>query len=76
VTLDRVKKGQWVKIMSISDSLTRLQAIRFGIGEETVVACSEIIPGGPIIINRCRQQVALGRKLAGKINVVLEEKSL
>jgi Fe2+ transport system protein FeoA len=62
--------------MSISDSLTRLQAIRFGIGEGTVVGCSEIIPGGPIIINRCKQQVALGRKLAGKINVVLEETNL
>lgn len=70
MTLDRVKKGQSVKILSIDDSLVRSQAIRFGIGEGTIVNCEEVIPAGPVVISRNRQQLALGRKLAGRINVI------
>ncbi len=71
MTLDRVKKGQSVKILSISDGLMRIQAIRFGFAEGAVINCEEVIPAGPIVIRRCGQQVALGRQMAGKIDVAI-----
>jgi len=71
MTLDRVKKGQSVKVLSISDGLMRVQAMRFGFAEGAVINCEEVIPAGPVVIRHRGQQVALGRQLAGKINVTL-----
>ncbi|MCL6479916.1 MAG: ferrous iron transport protein A [Peptococcaceae bacterium] len=72
MTLDRVKRGQSIKIMSIPNELVRAQAIRFGIAEGEVVSCEEVVPAGPIVIRKNKQQIALGRGLARQIGVVLE----
>ena len=72
MTLDRVKKGQSVKILSIDDAFVRAQAIRFGIAEGAIVNCEEIIPAGPVVISRNKQQIAMGRGLAGRINVIAD----
>jgi len=71
MTLDRVKKGQTCKIVSISDELTRVQAIRLGFAEGSTVTCAETVPAGPIIIRKNKQEIAVGRKLAGKITVTM-----
>lgn len=71
MTLDRVKRGQSIKIMSIPNELVRAQAIRFGIAEGEVVNCEEVVPAGPIVIRKNKQQLALGRGLARQISIVL-----
>lgn len=69
MTLDKGKKGMTVKIVSIPDELIRSQIIRFGIMEGSVVTCEEVVPAGPIIVSRNRQEIAIGRNLARQIKV-------
>jgi len=69
MTLDRVKRGQILKIARIPDAAVRAQAIRFGISEGEVVMCSEVIPAGPVILRKNNQEIALGRGLARQITV-------
>ncbi|MFZ5647249.1 MAG: FeoA family protein [Bacillota bacterium] len=69
MTLDKIKRGQKIKIISLPDELTRAKLIRFGIAEGTVVACQEVVPAGPIVISRNRQEIAIGRNLARLIGV-------
>ena len=69
MTLDRVKRGQVVRIISLPDEMIRAQATRFGIPEGTLVTCREVIPMGPVVIARNRQEIAIGRSLARRINV-------
>ncbi len=71
MTLDRVKRGQIFKILSIPDSLMRAQAIRFGIAEGELVSCEEVVPAGPIVIRKNNQLLAMGRNLARKIGIAL-----
>ncbi len=67
--LSQVKKGQVVKIARIPNEQVRSQAIRFGIGEGSVVVCEEIIPAGPVILRKNRQEIAVGRGLAEEITI-------
>ena len=71
MTLDKAKKGQNLKITSIPSEVIRAQAIRFGISEGAVVICEQVIPAGPVIIRRNKQEIAIGRGLARDIQVEL-----
>ncbi len=71
MTLDQIKRGQMVKILSIPDDETRAKAIRFGIAEGEIVLCAEVVPFGPIVLQKNKQEIAMGRNLAASINVVL-----
>ncbi|MHB1126387.1 MAG: FeoA family protein [Bacillota bacterium] len=67
--MDEVRRGQKVRIVSITNQMAKVQAIRFGIGEGTVLSCEEIIPSGPVVIRSNRQEIAIGRRLAREIAV-------
>ncbi|WP_028306788.1 FeoA family protein [Desulfitibacter alkalitolerans] len=69
MTLDKGKRGMLIKIVNIPDELVRSQVIRFGIMEGSVVTCEEVVPTGPIIVSRNRQEIAIGRNLARQIKV-------
>lgn len=69
MTLADVKRGDEIQIASIPDREMRAQAVRFGISEGAEVSCAEKIPGGPIILKRNLQEIAVGRRLAEKIEV-------
>ena len=69
MTLDKVKKGQVLKITKIANELTRIQAIRFGIAEGAIVICRENLPAGPVIIAKNKREIAIGRGLAKTISV-------
>ena len=71
MTLDKIKKGQTCRIVSIPNQDIRTQAIRFGIAEGELVSCAEIVPAGPVIIRKNRQEIAFGRSLAKQIDVAL-----
>ncbi len=69
MTLDKVTPGQEFTITSIADDFARLQALRFGIAEGASAVCQAVLPGGPVVLRRGKQELALGRALAGRIEV-------
>lgn len=69
MTLDKARRGQKIRIIYLPDDLIRSQVIRFGICEGTVVTCREVLPSGPVVISRNRQEIAIGRNLACLIGV-------
>lgn len=71
MTMDRIRRGQTFTITNIPDALIRAQAIRFGIAEGETVLCAEVVPAGPIVISKNKQEIALGRGLARQITVDL-----
>lgn len=70
MTLAQAQRGQKVTIVSIPNEQVRAQAIRFGIAEGSEVCCAEKLPAGPVVIAKGKQEIALGRKLAEKIEVI------
>lgn len=71
MTLDKTKRGQMIRILSISSELVRAQAIRFGISEGTEVVCEEVLPKGPVVLRKNKQEIAIGRSIASDIKVEL-----
>jgi Fe2+ transport system protein FeoA len=70
MTLDQARRGQMLEIKGIRDHGMRIQALRFGLTVGSIVQCFEVLPAGPIIIRRNRQEIALGRGLARLIEVL------
>lgn len=71
MTLDKARKGQVIRITRICNELIRVQAIRFGLSEGEVIICQEIVPAGPVVVSRNKQEIAIGRSLARNIQVEL-----
>lgn len=69
VQLDKASRGQVIKITGIPDDRVRVQAIRFGLSEGTIVTCREVVPAGPVVVTRNKQEIAIGRNLARTISV-------
>jgi ferrous iron transport protein A len=63
--------GQWLKIFSLPEGQLRSQFIRFGIYEGERVLCLERLPGGTIVIQKHRQQITIGSRLARQILVLI-----
>jgi Fe2+ transport system protein FeoA len=57
------------------DQLLRSQCIRLGIIIGARFKCIERLPGGTIVLETHRQEIALGRVLAGAIGVAMGERS-
>lgn len=72
-TLDCLEAGECVRVASIDDDSARIHALRFGMGEGAHIACVTRIPAGPIVLRSGRQEIAVGRKLAERINVVRDD---
>ncbi len=71
MTLDKAKRGQVVRIVSLPGGFMKIEAIRLGITEGTIITCKESVPAGPIIINKKSRDIAIGRGLAKNIEVDL-----
>jgi Fe2+ transport system protein FeoA len=69
LSLSDVKKGNLIKILQIPEGFFKTQMIRFGITEGETVKCLERLPGGTILIQKNRQEIAIGVKLAKNITV-------
>ncbi|MFW6279341.1 MAG: FeoA family protein [Bacillota bacterium] len=69
MTLTELKQGEEFEIIQVPDDNIRVQALRFGISEGAKLSCAEKIPGGPVIIKRNLQEIAIGRNLARKIEI-------
>jgi Fe2+ transport system protein FeoA len=70
VSLDKAITGQFLKIFSIPEGVLYAQFVRLGIHEGQRVRCLERLPGGTIILQKHRQQIAIGYSLAKHIIVV------
>jgi Fe2+ transport system protein FeoA len=68
-SLDCVRKGERIEIVSVNDKQARVQALRFGMAEGAFVECVTKIPAGPLVLMSGRQEIAVGRALAKRISV-------
>ncbi len=71
VSLYTAKSNQWLKIHSLPSGLIRAQFIRIGVNEGERVRIVERLPGGTIVLQKNRQQLAIGHLLAKQVFVVL-----
>jgi Fe2+ transport system protein FeoA len=71
VSLSETRAGQWLKIHSLPDGDYYPQFVRLGIHEGQRVKCLERLPGGTIVLQKSRQQIAIGHTLAKTILVVV-----
>ena len=69
MNLTQASRGQRFAIVSIPDDSVRAQAIRFGIAVGAEVECAEKLPAGPVVVHKGKQEIAIGRKLAERIEV-------
>lgn len=65
------KAGTWVRIISLPLDILGAKFVRLGITPGSKVKCIERLPGGTIVIQKNRQQVAIGHTLAEQIIVVV-----
>ncbi len=72
LTLDKVKKGKFLTILSLPGNDYKIQLIRLGLSEGESVKCIERLPGGTIVIQKNRQEIAIGYELARKIEIILQ----
>ncbi len=70
-TLDKAKKGTAVTIIKLPSGIIRVQLIRLGITEGDTIKCIERLPGGTIVVQKNRQEIAVGYDLAKKIKVII-----
>jgi Fe2+ transport system protein FeoA len=68
-SLDCIRKGERIEIVSVNDKQARVQALRFGMAEGALVECVTRIPAGPLVLKSGRQEIAVGRALAKRISV-------
>lgn len=74
-SLECVRAGEHLKIAAIDDDHARIQALRFGMAEGACVQCVTRIPAGPLVIKSGRQEIAIGRSLAKRIQVRKQDAS-
>lgn len=68
-SLDCARVGDHLEIVAVGDDHARMQAVRFGMAEGSLVECVTRIPAGPLVIKSGRQEIAVGRSLAKRITV-------
>jgi len=68
-TLDKIKKGTYFTIEKLPSGVVKVQLIRLGLSEGDTILCLERLPGGTIIVQKNRQEIAIGFELAKLISV-------
>lgn len=68
-TMENLAVGDRFSITAVRDDDVRCQLMRLGIDADKSLYCDYVLPGGPVIVRRGRQQIAIGRSLAGQIEV-------
>lgn len=70
-SLNTIKTGEIIKIVSIPHGLIGAQFVRLGIHTGEKLQCLEKLPGGTIVLRKNRRQIAIGREFAKQIYVSL-----
>ena len=67
--MHQVKKGSRLVIVDIPEGRSRSQLIRLGVVKGEFIRCLERLPGGTVVIQKHRQEIAIGATLARTILV-------
>ncbi len=70
--LESAPKKKILEIISINQEKLLEDAMRFGIECGECVQIINKLPGGPIVIQKNQQQIAIGRELARAIEVKIK----
>ncbi|MCX8010514.1 MAG: ferrous iron transport protein A [Ignavibacteria bacterium] len=71
-TLDKAEPGEKLIIQELPNGEIKSQLIRLGITQGEKINCLERLVGGTVVIQKKRQEIALGYELARKISVIHE----
>src|SRR5690349_353447 len=63
--------GGWIRIISLPPGDIRAQFIRLGIVEGEKILLLERLPGGTVVLQKHRQQIAIGHQLSSQIIVAV-----
>lgn len=69
IPLDQVTKDSSLFIIDIPEGRSRERLIRLGILKGQWIRCIERLPGGTVVIEKNRQEIAIGATLAKTILV-------
>jgi Fe2+ transport system protein FeoA len=69
IPLHQVQKGSRLVIVEIPEGRSRSQLIRLGVVKGEFIKCLERLPGGTVVIQKHRQEIAIGVTLARTILV-------
>ena len=69
IPLHKVAKGSRLVILDIPEGRARSQLIRLGVVKGEFIRCLERLPGGTVVIQKHRQEIAIGVTLARTIVV-------
>jgi Fe2+ transport system protein FeoA len=69
IPLHEVKKGSRLVVVEIPEGQSRSKLIRLGVVKGEFVRCLERLPGGTVVIQKHRQEIAIGVTLARTILV-------
>lgn len=68
-SLDKATEGKSFKVIKLPTGDIKSQLIRLGISEGNKIKCAHKLPGGTIVVQKNRQEIAIGFDLAKKIKV-------
>lgn len=67
--MHEVRKGSRLVVVEIPDGQSRSKLIRLGVVKGEFIRCLERLPGGTVVIQKHRQEIAIGVTLARTIMV-------
>lgn len=70
VSLSSVGRGKRVRVVEVPDGRTKAQLIRLGIHQGEFITCIQRLPGGTLLVEKNRQEIAIGAVLAKAIMVI------
>lgn len=70
VSLSSVGRGERVRVVEVPDGRTKAQLIRLGIHQGEFISCIQRLPGGTLLVEKNRQEIAIGAVLAKAIMVI------
>ncbi len=71
IPLHKIQKGSRVWIVQMPEGKGKNQLIRLGISKGEFMRCLERLPGGTIVIEKNRREIAIGMALAKSILVAV-----
>ena len=69
MTLSDGPRGVPLVIVGLADNEAEKRLLPFGLMPGSVVVIQERLPGGPVVVKRGRQELALGHRLARRLQV-------
>jgi ferrous iron transport protein A len=69
IQLYKIPKGSRVLIMEVPEGKLKSQLIRLGLSKGEFIKCLERLPGGTMVIQKNRREIAIGSTLAKGILV-------